>query len=211
MKHLSRTPWKKSRTYGDIYGGRQRRRMTDNIFARLHSIKPPELGQVLPIFIQDNPSREYYFPISQTDLEEFLAKLPEADVEGLTHIWLRRHETNSERRKGSFAEFICGSGVRVIVIHPWPVDGKCFISKRKPSLRQVRQYQRFNAQLINERGRWYIYLDGENLKRFYLEHLFLHEVGHHIDWYYRHWSKANRKQCEEYADQYAVEMAQEVL
>jgi uncharacterized FlgJ-related protein len=32
-----------------------------------------------------------------------------------------------------------------------------------------------------------------------------HEIGHHVDWYSRHWSKANRKQTEEVADQYAAQ------
>ena len=31
-----------------------------------------------------------------------------------------------------------------------------------------------------------------------------HEVGHHVDWFGRHWSKANKRQAEEYADQYAM-------
>lgn len=193
MKHRSKTPWKKSRTYGDIYGGRLRRRMTDNIFLRLHSLKPPAPGQPVPIFIEDNPSRDYYFPISKTDLEEILAKLPEDEVEGLTHIWLRRRAVNLEGEKGYFGEFICGSKVRVIVIYPWPVDGKRFLGKKKPSLREVKEYRRFNAELLKEKGKWYLYLDGENLKKFHLESIFLHEIGHHIDWYYRHWSKANKK------------------
>ena len=207
MRHQSRTPWKKSRTYGDIHGGRLRRRMTDNIFARRHSLKPPSPGQALPIFVEDNPSKEYYFPISKADLEEVLAKLPKEEVEGLTHIWLRRNATNTADKKGWFAEFICGSKVRVIIIYPWPVDGKRLLGRAKPSLRQIKEYQRFNAKLIKEKGKWYVYLDGENLKKFYIECLFLHEVGHHIDWYYRHWSKANRRKREEYADQYALKTA----
>lgn len=197
MKHRSKTPWKKSRTYGDIYGGRSRRRITDNIFNRYHSLKPPAPHQAQPLLIEDNPSRAYYFPVSKTDIEEVLAKLPKEDTEGLTHIWLRRYATNVKGKKGCFAEFICGSKVRVVVIYPWPVDGKRFLGHRKPSMRQVREYRRFNAELINEKGRWYVYLDGENLKRFYLECIFLHEIGHHIDGYHRHWSKANRKQLEE--------------
>jgi len=30
-----------------------------------------------------------------------------------------------------------------------------------------------------------------------------HEIGHHLDWYARHWSKANSSILEEAADQYA--------
>lgn len=211
MKPRSKTPWKKSRTYGDIYGGRACQRMTDNIFARYHSLKPPTPGQHLPIFVEDNPSKGYYFPISQTDLEEVMEKLPKEEVKGLTHIWLRRDTGNLDGRNGYFAKFICGSKVRVIIIQPWPIDGKLFLGNKKPSLRTVKTYQRFNAELTKEKGKWYVFLDGENLKKFYLEYLFLHEIGHHIDWYHRHWSKANFKQCEEYADQYALEIARKFM
>lgn len=34
-------------------------------------------------------------------------------------------------------------------------------------------------------------------------HLFYHEVGHHVDRYFRHWSKANHSVIEEVANQYA--------
>lgn len=42
---------------------------------------------------------------------------------------------------------------------------------------------------------------------FTIEHLRYHEVGHHVDWYRRHWSKANLREVEEAADQYAVRFA----
>ena len=32
----SDTPWKKSRTYGDLHGGRKRRKLRDNILKREH-------------------------------------------------------------------------------------------------------------------------------------------------------------------------------
>lgn len=44
-----------------------------------------------------------------------------------------------------------------------------------------------------------------DLRRFYIEHLLYHEVGHHVDWYRRYWSRANLRQVEEAADQYAVQ------
>lgn len=36
-------------------------------------------------------------------------------------------------------------------------------------------------------------------------YLLYQEIGHHVDWYYRHWSKANLKQVEDFADQYAIQ------
>ncbi len=41
------------------------------------------------------------------------------------------------------------------------------------------------------------------LRRYWI-HILYHEVGHHVDWYGRHWSKANLREVEEFADQYAM-------
>lgn len=63
------TAWKKSRKFGDIYGGRERPKMTvgvptggNRIFRRAHSILPPSPLDKLPIYIVDNPSRDFFFP-----------------------------------------------------------------------------------------------------------------------------------------------------
>ena len=204
MKRQSPTPWKKSRTYGDIYGGRTRRRMTDNIFARAHSLQRPGTDQPLPVLVQDNPSREFVVPVSAIELAEALRRRPDSHSEGITHIWLRRIPKRSASSNSPLAEFICGSGVRVIVIYPWRADGRLYVGRSKPSSHVVAPYLRFGATIICDGGRWYIHLSEPQLKRFYIEHLFCHEVGHHVDWYNRNWSKANARKVEEFADQYAV-------
>ena len=65
MQSRKDTAWKKSRKFGDVKGGRMRPKLADNIFARAHSIQRPSEGEELPIFITDNPSRDYFFPISE--------------------------------------------------------------------------------------------------------------------------------------------------
>lgn len=207
MKHRSATPWKKSRTYGDLYGGRMRRRMTDNIFARAHSLQRPEPDQALPILIQDNPSREFVFPVSVEECAAALRALPASHGEGITHIWLRRRPARLAGSASALAEFICGSGVRVIVLYPWRADGRLYVGRRKPHPQSVASYLRFGAEVRCDHGRWYVEFSAADLKRFYIEHLFCHEVGHHVDWYTRHWSKANSRSAEEFADQYAVQWA----
>lgn len=209
MKHRSATPWKKSRTYGDIYGGRVRRRMTDNIFARAHSLQRPGPEQELPLLIQDNPSREFFFPVSVEECLTALRALPTSHTTGITHIWLRRHSTRTARTDAPLAEFIWGSGVRVIVLYPWRTDGRLYLGRSKPVSQQIAMYLRASARLVNDHGRWYVEFSKADLRRFYIEHLFCHEVGHHVDRYTRHWSTANSRRVEEFADQYAVQWAPE--
>ena len=90
MQSRKDTAWKKSRKFGDVKGGRMRPKLADNIFTRAHSLQRPSGGDELPIFITDNPSRDYFFPIGVDDVRRELAHLPQKDWREITHIWFRR-------------------------------------------------------------------------------------------------------------------------
>lgn len=199
------TAYRKSRKFGDVYGGRVRPRVPGGIFRRAHSLNPPAPLDEVPIVIEDNPSRNFFFPLSGQEALEALRALPKRRVEGITHLWLRR-ASQRELLGGRLplAEFICGSGVRVIVLYPWRRDLRICLGRKRPAGRYARSYERFGAEIHRRRGWWYAEFSEADLRRFYIENLLYHEVGHHVDWYWRHWSKANRRQVEEAADQYAV-------
>jgi hypothetical protein len=205
MLSRKQTAWKKSRKLGDVYGGRRWPKLTDRIFNRAHSLQRPAPGEATPNLIEDNPSRDYFFPLDGRECLQALSALPEAHVRGLTHLWLRRPRSSESATSPRLAEFICGSGVRLIVLYPWRRDLRLCVGGTRPLARTVRVYKRFEAELVHEGGLWYFAFDERNLRRFYVEHLLYHEVGHHVDWYERHWSKANRAQVEEFADQYAIQ------
>ena len=200
------TAWKKSRKFGDVYGGRSAPKIPDRILSRAHSLSPPGPHDELPIFIVDNPSRDFLFPIDVDDIRRELMRLPEDDWSTITHIWLRRFKKSDyERGEMPLAEFICGSGVRLVVLYPWPVDLRLFISQKRPTERQLKLYSRHQAQLIHSEEGWFLEWELDDLKDFYIQTLLFHEIGHNVDWYRRHWSKANARQREEFADQYAYE------
>jgi hypothetical protein len=202
----SPTPWKKSRTYGDIYGGRNRLRLNDNIFQRAHSLKKPNPNDELPILIQENPSRDFFFPISVDEARVAIQALPTKEYQGITHIWLRRlNKTEYENGQLPLAEFICGSGVRVIVLYPFPKSLTLDLGNKKPSSRKLKELSKWCKNINNVKGRWSLKWDLDSLREYYIGNLLYHEVGHHVDWYNRHWSAANNKQLEEFADQYAIQ------
>jgi hypothetical protein len=89
MPSRNQTPWKKSRTFGNIHGGRHRRKMTDNIFKRLHSLSKPGLQDELPFLIEENPSRDFYFPISANEALEVLNGISSSQLRGIT--WMIPH------------------------------------------------------------------------------------------------------------------------
>ena len=58
------TAWKKSRKFGDVKGGRLRPKLANKVFNRQHNFEVPNIGDETPIFIEDNPSKDFFFPIS---------------------------------------------------------------------------------------------------------------------------------------------------
>lgn len=207
MRSRKHTAWKKNRKFGDVHGGRTTPKLTDQIFERLHSLRPPGVGVETPIVIEDNPSREYHFPLSGEECVQALESLPAGHAEGLTHLWLRR-PSGVDRRNGlPLAEFICGSGVRLIVMYPWRVDGRLCLGRSRPTGKAPQEYERFGASILLDRGWWYAEFGPQPLRE-YCVHILYHEVGHHLDWYTRRWSTANVKQTEDAADHYAVRFLQ---
>ena len=200
------TAWKKSRKFGDVYGGRERLKFEDNIFARAHSLERPPPGQILPILLEENPSRDFFFPISAEEAQEALKELPKRDYEGITHIWLRRLN-KADYYKGEYplGTFVCGSGARIITLYPWPNDMIMRYGKKKPSNTTINEAEKFGATVKRTSKGWQSKWTMKGVRKFYINAILYHEVGHHIDWYYRNWSAANRRQVEDYADQYAIQ------
>ena len=206
MLNRKHTAWKKNRKLGDIQGGRMRTKLKDNIFKRLHSLQRPAPGTELPILIEDNPSKGFMFPVLGHEVLEHLRKFPTEDVEKISHIWLRRAKQKEfESGELPFAEFICGSGVRVIVLYPWTKDLALCFGNKKPIGKKLNSYAHWTQDLFYKNEQWYLRWTTSALKSFYLDNLLAHEIGHHVDRYSRDWSKANRKQVEEVADQYAAQ------
>lgn len=206
MKNRKETAWKKSRKFGDIKGGRTRPKLADNIFSRQHNFLPPTHGQETPIFLVDNPSRDFFFPVTADEIKNTLERLPDHHTDNITHIWLRKIKKkdyeNGDTVQGSF---ICGSGVNLIVIHPFPTDLKMRFGDNKPGTKRLKFYAPYVTDLNQDNDGWYLKWTEQKLKEYYLESLLLHEIGHHIDsMYQRYWSKTYKDKAENFADNYAV-------
>ena len=205
------TAWKKNRKFGDVFGGRTFPKLPDKIFNRLHSLNPPVKNQEVPITITENPSRDFFFPITPEDILTEFKNLPPEHTDDITHIWFRRISKKDFQKKDfSQAAFICGSKVRVIIFHPFPKDLRINFGKKKPSDKIKRFYGKWSPELNFSNDNWYLQWTEPEIKKYYLEHLLLHEIGHHLDWYRHEWSKANHKQVEDAANNYAFLRAKNV-
>ena len=166
-KAHKQTAWKKNREFGDKMGGRCRLKLDDNIFAREHSFRAPTESDEIPIFIVDNTSRDYYFPVSVEEIREAIKDIPHSD--GVTHIWLRKH-VNHNKKKDLWIEEITGSGVRLITLYPIMKDNRQFLGKEKRSDKDARWFSPY-AELVEKQEGYYAVFTEESAKKYYLERL----------------------------------------
>lgn len=206
MQTRKHTAWKKNRKFGDIKGGRMRLKCKDGIFNRMHSFSKPTDSEEKPLYIVENPSREFYFPISIDDIKSTLKKLPKEDTDHLTHIWLRKIKKSDYLQEDAMQGcFIAGSGVYLIILYPFPKDNRMIFGKKKPIPKTINFYKKYTTDLKQDQdGYWYLQWTELLIKQYYIESLLLHEIGHSINSiHFSFWSKASGKKKEEFANCYA--------
>lgn len=163
-RNHKQTAWKKNREFGDRMGGRLRLKMEDNIFAREHSFTAPSEWEETPIYMHDNTSRNYFFPISVDDIKEALSKYTPEEVDFITHVWLRKHVP----RKDCMAECITGSGVYLMNLYPMRKDCRRYLGKQRPLGKDLNEYKRF-AKIFRDKDGWYAQFTEESSRDYYLE------------------------------------------
>lgn len=193
-------------------GGRKRPKLADNIFDRKHNLTAPGKGDDKPVFMVDNPSRDFYFPVTVKEVKETIALLPKDHTHHLTHVWFQKIRKSDYLKGETFqASFICGSGVYLIVLHPFPRDNKMRLGKTKPLKRILNYYKDYTTQLDKDKDGWFLLWTEAQIKKYYLQSLLLHEIGHSIDSFCkRYWSPANQRKTENRADNYAAVWADQL-
>lgn len=201
------TAWKKSRKFGDVKGGRTFPKIADKIFNRQHSLQKPNENDELPIFIKDNPSKDFYFPIDETEVLEKINQLPSEYRKKITHIWLKKVDKKEYENGDSFqGAFICGSGVNLIVLSAFPKDLKMIFGAQKPSNKDLKIYSKWSEDLHFDEKRklWFLQWKSEKIREYYSEFLLLHEFGHFIESFSESfWSRAKSIKRENFADNFA--------
>jgi hypothetical protein len=201
------TAWKKSRKFGDVKGGRTFPKVANRVFNRAHSIEKPTKNDKLPIFIKDNPSKDFYFPVSEEEILERINQLPIEHRENITHIWLKKVDKEDYQNHETFqGMFICGSGVNLIVLSAFPKDLKMNFGTKRPLKRELKLYLNWCQDLRFDENKkiWFLQWQEETIRDYYLNSLLLHEIGHFVESVYQSfWSKASKRKSENFADNYA--------
>jgi len=107
-------------------------------------------------------------------------------------------------------EFICGSGVRVIILYPWHKSMK-FSWSKKLDAKRIKAFSSCGIELKRNASNFYVKPTMQQLQNYYIRVLLFSAIGCHVDWYNRHWSKANRKSSNDFVHQYAMQMTHMTL
>lgn len=212
MQTRKHTAWKKNRKFGDVMGGRKSPKLADKIFNRQHNLIAPSKDVVTPIFIIDNPSRDFYFPVNEQEVKEILDKLPKEHTEHITHIWFQKIKKSDYLDGKTFqGSFICGSGVYLIVLNPFPTDFKMRFGHKKPLKSVLNYYKEYTTELKEDQDGWYLKWTEEKIKNYYLESLLLFGIGNSLNSFYkRYWSKASKQKSEKWVDNFVAVWADQV-
>lgn len=213
MQSRKFTSWKKSKKFGDVQGGRQVPKLADRIFNRQHNLEAPNSDEKRPIYINENPSKDFYFPISINDIKNIFNKLPSDQTNHITHIWLKRIK-KSDYLKGKTYQgyFISGSKVYLIVINPFPIDNKMRFTKNKPIKKILDSYKDYTNDLRQDHIGWYLQWNDVSIKKYYSEKILLYLIGMSLDSFNkRYWSKANKNKVDNFAKNYTIEWTSKIL
>ena len=166
-KIQKQSAWKKNRRFGDKMGGRMRLKLHDNIFKREHSFTAPTDLDETPIFIVENTSRDYYFPIDVNDVNDVLSNYPVDKTEFITHIWLRKH-TPHNLKHDTLASYTWGSGVYLICLYPIEKDRIHYLGKKKPIGIMLHEYEKY-SKIIEKKDGFYAQFTDVSAKKYYNE------------------------------------------
>jgi hypothetical protein len=171
-------PIRRNRKIGQTQGGRVSSGRANEKWSRFfgHVIwnqlsEESQPGQASRVFVE-NPSRNFFHPCAPEEYLATLSRLPLEDTRYLKAIVLERPSIKDQRLgvEGR-RRFSC------VIINAFPHDMR-MEWKNAPSEATIRHYRPWCASWHFDGDRWYLEWTLDEIKRYYLYHLFLHELGH---------------------------------
>ncbi|MEM1041012.1 MAG: hypothetical protein AAGI91_00120 [Bacteroidota bacterium] len=197
-----RNPIRRSRKIGKTQGGRVKDGRPEEKWSRLFPVniyrQLSENGEKWQV-LRENPSRDYYHPCSGDDYLAVLDRLPDDLTECVRAIVLRRLPKGDERLGiDARQRYSC------VIMNSFPKSNEMPWSKR-PTKTAVQHLAPWCDRWRSDGDHWRLVWEPEEVQRYYLYHVFLHEVGHiNQPWSYSH------RQREAFAENFALEWARKL-
>ena len=195
-----RRPHRRSRKIGLTQGGRvmngRAEEKPSRFFTRTIWEKLSYENDLHWAVLRENPSRDYFHPCNAQSIRKVLTVLPEHLTEDVRAVVLRRtpkvdQELGIEARRRYFC----------VVLNSFPRDMRSRWTT-KPQPATLRHYEPWCGDWREEDGEWVLIWTPEEIRRYYLFHLLLHEIGH-INEPWKH----SRQKREEFAEDFALTWA----
>jgi hypothetical protein len=195
-----RNPTRRSKNIGKTQGGRVKNGRPEEKWSRLF---PENEWWTISRedrkwqFFQENPSRDFYHPCKPEEYLDVLNRLPERHTENIKGIILRR-TTTRDHNLGieAMKRFSC------VIMNSFP-QKRVYVFEKKPTESTIKHYEPFCKTWLSKNGVWHLSWSKEEVKKYYLYHLFLHEIGHIYDV-----QQSSRTKRENYAESFARDMAE---
>jgi hypothetical protein len=193
-------PIRRNKNIGKTQGGRVKDGEASEKWSRIFSQNTWEQLSESDEFqiIRENPSRDYFHPCGKDDYFNLIERLPEDLTKYLKCIVLRRLP-NLDKKWGVEARmrYSC------VIINSFPKNMRMYWN-RKPAKVSISHYAPWCETWKQDGSNWYLEWTKDEIKRYYLYHLFLHELGHiNQPWFH---SKVKR---EDFAEDFALQWAKE--
>lgn len=153
------------------------------------------------------------YPCNLTGIKETLRQLPEEDIDGIVSIGL----VHGRRKDGANARYFYEPKPK-IEIYSYPDSLSFRIGRNHGKQALIKYYEvemSFGMAIEDRDGVWHAQWTPESLERFLLQHVLLHEIGHHVyRWQVLSFSnrqKPNSEASERYAEDYARRMRKGII
>lgn len=197
-----RSPIRRSKKIGLTQGGRVWNGKPSEKWSRLF---PQNTWQKLSNetdslrIITENPSKNYFHPCSSNQILSVINRLPESLTQDIRAIVLRRTPKTDEKLIiEAWRRFQC------IILNSFPKNLK-MIWPEKPPARIIKHMNPWCDCWSNENGAWTLQWTHKIIRRYYLYHLLLHEIGHINDFIH-----SKQKMREGFAENFALEWAKKL-
>ncbi len=196
-----RNPIRRSRKIGLTQGGRVRNGVPWEKWSRLFATstwkKLSDESDGLRI-IRENPSKAYLHPATPAQVQEVIDRLTSNLTERIKVVVLRRLSKYDERNLiEARKKYSC------IILNAFPRDLRMAWSG-KPERSVFNHMSPWCDRWTESDGQWILQWAAEEIRRYYLYHLLLHEIGHFNGWF------PSSKRREDFAEGFALEWARKL-
>ena len=147
------------------------------------------------LVVRENPSRAYIHPASPAEIRETLGRLSTDLTEDIRAVILRRVPKVDEKNLvEARKQHSC------VILNAFPRDLR-MVWRTKPTRAALSHMGPWCNRWLEDAGVWVLQWTADEIRRYYLYHLLLHEVGHFNGWF------SSRRRREDFAENFALEWA----